>query len=387
MEAGKRTVVILGGGVGGVVAANRLRRLLGRDHRIVVFERAREQVFAPSLLWLAIGDRTLGSIRAPLSKLLRAGVEAVYASVDEIDAGQRRIRANGVSYQADALIIALGAELAPQVVPGLEDGGHNLYTADGSIAIRDALRDFRKGRIAVITAEPLYKCPAAPYEAALLMEYDVRRRGVRGDISLHVYAAEPAPMGVAGPAVSAGVKALLGAKGIEYHPGTQVTSVDPQARRLLFADGSSAEYDLLAYVPPHRAPGAVVDAGLTNASGWIPVDRHTMETAFPGVYAIGDITTIPLSLGKPLPKAGVFAHGEAEVVARRIAHAWTGHGASPAFDGHGTCFVESGDGRAAIGSGDFYAEPTPRVKLRPPSRLWHVGKVLFERRWLRRFPI
>lgn len=237
-----------------------------------------------------------------------------------------------------------------------------------------------------MTAAPAYKCPAAPYEAAMLIEYDRRRHGCRADVVIDLYAAEPAPMGVAGPTVSAGVKALLQAKSISYHPGLQVTSVDAQTRQITFADGSSAEYDLLAYVPPHRAPSVVVDAGLTNESGWVPVDRHTMETAHAGVYAIGDVTTIPLSVGKPLPKAGVFAHREAQVVAQRIAHAWSGRGATAAFDGHGSCFVEIGDGRAAFGSGNFYGEPTPRVTLRAASRWWHLGKVLFERVWLRRFP-
>lgn len=381
-----RTVLVLGGGIGGVVAANRLRRLLPRHDRIIVFERGGEHVFAPSLLWLLIGDRDVASIRRPTSNLLRAGIEVVLASVDRIDPRGREVVAGGITYRGDAMIIGLGADLAPQSVPGLEAGGYDLYTLDGAITLREALREFRKGRVVVLTAEPLYKCPAAPYEAALLIEYDRRRHGSRRDVSIDLYAAEPAPMGVAGPAVSAGVKALLQAKDIGYHPGLQVVSVDPQARRILLADGSSAEYDLLAYVPPHRAPGVVVDAGVVNEAGWIPVDRHTMETAYPGVYAIGDVTTIPLSMGKPLPKAGVFAHGQAEVVARRIAHTWTGRGASIAFDGHGTCFVETGDGRAAIGSGNFYAEPTPQVRLRRPGRWWHVVKVLVERVWLRRFP-
>jgi sulfide:quinone oxidoreductase len=158
--------------------------------------------------------------------------------------------------------------------------------------------------------------------------------------------------------------------------------VDSSTRRISFANGSTADFDLLVYVPTHRAPDVVREAGLTDGSGWIPVDRGTLETRFPGVFAIGDVTTIPLTLGKPLPKAGVFAHAQAEVVAGNIAQAWTGRGARRAFDGHGECFLETGDGRAAFGSGNFYGEPVPSVRLHSPSRWWHWAKVLFEKRWL-----
>lgn len=380
-----KTVLILGGGIGGIVAANELRRRLPRNHRVLVFERAAEHVFAPSLLWLAIGDRHTDAIRVPLARLLRPGIEHIRGTVDGIDPLLRTLTVNGASYHGDAIIVAFGAELSPQAIPGLEAAGDNLYTLDGALALREGLRNFQAGRIAVLTAAPLYKCPAAPYEAAMLIEYDCRRRGVRQDIRMDVFAAEPGPMGVAGPALSASIKAMLAAKSIGYHPGQQIASADAASKRITFADGSTAEYDLLAYVPPHRAPHVVVTAGLTDASGWIPVNRHTLETTFAGIFALGDVTTIPLSLGKPLPKAGVFAHAQARVVAHNIAYAWTNRGKTTTFDGHGACFVEIGDGRAAIGKGDFYGEPTPVVALRPPSRWLHWGKVIFEQTWLRPF--
>ena len=147
---------------------------------------------------------------------------------------------------------------------------------------------------------------------------------------IDVCAAAPAPMGVAGPEVSAAVKQSLAAKGIPYHPEHQVTAVDGTARRLTFANGASAEFDLLAYVPPHRPPRVIRDGGLVAESGWVSVDRHSLETPFPGVYAIGDVVAIPLTLGKPLPKAGVFAHAEAEIVAKNIARTITGQGRSTA---------------------------------------------------------
>ena len=124
------------------------------------------------------------------------------------------------------------------------------------------------------------------------------------------------------------------------------------------------------------------DAGLTNESSWIPVNRQTLETRFAGVYALGDVTGIMLSMGKPLPKAGVFAHGEAEVVANNIAYAITGNGKPTVFDGQGECFIETGDGKAGFGSGNFYSEPAPLVKMRGPNRTLHLGKIAFEKYWL-----
>jgi sulfide:quinone oxidoreductase len=309
----------------------------------------------------------------------------VPAEVTEIDPVTRTVRAGGRELAGDAMIVSLGADLASDSIPGLAAAGHNLYTLEGATAFRDALASFRSGRIVVLTATPAYKCPAAPYEAAMLIEAALRHRGIRPQVSVDIYAAEPGPMGVTGPSVSAAVRQMVESKNIGYHPAHQVTTVDSAARRLIFANGATADFDLLLYVPLHRAPAVVRASGLVDESGWVQVDRTTFETRFPAVYAIGDVTTVPLSMGKPLPKAGVFAHAEAEVVAANIAHAWTGQGTRRAFDGGGQCFLETGDGRAGLGAGNFYGEPAPDVKLYPPSRRWHWGKVLFEKRWLRRW--
>lgn len=219
----------------------------------------------------------------------------------------------------------------------------------------------------------------------MLIQSSLRKRGLGDAVTVDLFAAEPGPMGVAGPMVSGAVRGLVESKGIRYHPEHQVTSVDPASRRLAFANGASAEYDLLVYVPPHRAPAVVKASGLTSDSGWIAVDRGTFETAWPLVFAIGDVTSVPLSMGKPLPKAGVFAHAQAEVVAHNLARTWSGRTPVRRFDGHGKCFLETGDGRAGLGSGNFYGEPTPQIALQGPAIWWHWSKVLFERAWFRRW--
>ncbi|MBW2224468.1 MAG: NAD(P)/FAD-dependent oxidoreductase [Deltaproteobacteria bacterium] len=347
-----QTIVILGGGVGGVVCAVELRKKLPKQHRIVLVDREERHLFAPSLLWLMIGQRTAEKISRPLDRLRKKGIDVMRGEIQHIEPAERHVTVSGESITADHLIISLGADLAPETIPGLAEAGHNFYTLEGAESLRDALGRFRSGKLAVLTAAPAYKCPAAPYEAAMLLEYHCRKQKIREQVQIDFYAAEPGPA---------------------------------DDRKLTFANGAQADFDLLAYVPPHRPPRVVNEAGLVGDSGWVSVDRHTMETEYPGVYALGDVVGIPLAVGKPLPKAGVFAHGEAVVVAQNIVRSITGKAEPARFDGHGECFIETGDGKAGFGRGNFYSEPLPQIKLHKVGRRWHAGKILFEKDWLRRW--
>jgi sulfide:quinone oxidoreductase len=386
MSAVSKTVLILGGGFGGIVAACRLRQALPREHRVILVERETNHVFAPSLLWLMIGERKQDAISRPIAALAKRGIEVVRGNIEKIDPARRTVSVSGRELAGDYMIVALGAELAPELVPGLAAAGHNFYTLAGAESLREARLKINQGRIVVLVSAMPFKCPGAPNEAAMLLEYDCRRRGIRKDASVDLYTAEPGPMPVAGQAVSAALREMIESKGIGYHPNHTATAVDATARRITFANGATAEFDLLAYIPPHRAPQLVRDAGMCGETGWVPVDRETMATKFPGVFAIGDITGIMLtSIGKPLPKAGVFAHYEAEVVAHNIACAITGKGTPQRFSGDGECFLESGDGRAGFGGGNFYASPAPQITLKPPSIMRHLGKVLYEKYWLFRW--
>lgn len=377
--------LVLGGGVGGVVAARTLRSQLPDDREVVLVDRERHHLFQPSLLWMLSGDREVVDIRRPIDRLESAGVEVRRAEIESIEPGNLAVRADGETLEADAIVVALGAELRPDLVPGLAESGHNLYSVGGVQAFERALDGFSGGRIAVLTAEPAYKCPAAPYEAAMLVEAGLRERGLRSVSDLRFFAAEPAPMGVTGPEVSGQVRQLLEDRDIAYRPEHSLNHVDPDEGVLSFANGDREPFDLLLYVPPHRVPGVVRKAGLCDDSGWVPVDRATLATEHEDVYAVGDVAHIPLAMGKALPMAGVFASGEAEVVAHNLAVRWTGEGEREVFDGHGACWVETGDGRAGFGRGDFFAEPTPEVRFHRPRRWWHWGKILYEKYWLWRW--
>ncbi|MDP2371075.1 NAD(P)/FAD-dependent oxidoreductase [Rhodoferax sp.] len=378
-----KTALILGAGIGGIVAAQTLRKLLPPEHRVVVVERQHEHVFAPSLLWYMTGGHEAARFTRPLSTLSAKGIELVHGDITGIDPAALSVEVGGQSLRGDAMVLALGADYAPELIPGLAEVGHNLYTLIGATAIQRALENFQGGRIVVLTAAPAYKCPAAPYEAAMLVDAYCKKRQLHGPTEVVVYAAEPIPMAVTGPAIGEQVKMLLDSKGIGYFPNHQVNKVETGL--LHFSDGSTTPFDLLLYVPPHRVPAVVKAAGLCAESGWVAVDRGTLQTKFPEVYAIGDVTSIPLKMGRPLPKAGVFAHGQAEVVAHNLAHAWTGQGAPRLFTGEGMCFLEIGDARAGLGKGNFYAEPTPQVAMHGPNVLWHAGKVLYEKYWLYRY--
>jgi sulfide:quinone oxidoreductase len=333
-----------------------------------------------------VGEREARQISRPIMALATRGIELVRGAIDHIDPVRRVVRVGGRDLVGDYVVIALGADLAPEAIPGLAQAGHNFYSLVGAESLREARLDERARRIVVLVSAMPFKCPGAPNEAAMLLEHDCRRRGVRERTKLDLYTAEPGPMPVAGPTVSSALRRMIEAKGIGYHPNHAVVSVDPGQRRISFADGATADFDLLAYVPPHRAPQVVRDAGMCGESGWLPVDRGTMETKFPGVFAIGDVTGIMLtSIGKPLPKAGVFAHKQAEVVAHNIVRAIAGKGQEARFTGDGECFIETGGGRAAFGRGNFYADPAPQIRLRQPSVLLHLGKVAYEKLWLYRW--
>lgn len=379
--AGK-TILILGGGIGGHVAANVLRKHVAREHRIVLIDRKREFFFSPSLLWLMVGRRKPKQISRPLDLLSRKGVEVIQADITGIDPMARSVVVGDRTLAGDYLIISLGAELRLEAIPGFHQKAYIFYEPSGAERLWDALRGFSGGRVVLVVASMPYKCPAAPYEAAMLLSDYFRTRGLRGKVDLSIYTPEPLPMPVAGPALGHAVKQMLEKRGISFHPVMKIASVDARAKELIFENGQRTGYDFLIAIPPHHAPQVVKDSGLAAESGWIPVDAHTLRTQYEGVFAIGDITTIMLPVGRPLPKAGVFAHYQAEAVAQNIAAELEGSEPTHRFNGKGYCFLEMGGGRAGFASGNFYDAPEPKITIRRPAYHWHWGKILFERWWL-----
>ncbi|MDP2744793.1 MAG: FAD/NAD(P)-binding oxidoreductase [Dehalococcoidia bacterium] len=368
-----KTIVILGGGFGGLAVANQLRRALPPEHRIVVVERQSTFYMCAFNMRLMVGemkDRREGE--RELAGLARKGIEWVRGEVLEIDPAARKVRASSGTLEGDYLIIALGAEQDESGIPGFAESALNLYDSNGALMVYRALQEFDGGRAVVLICRTPFSCPAAPYEAAFLMDTAFQGKGKRQAAEISIYTPEPRPMPAAGPETGNAVTGMLKERDIKYYPQHKVQRVASGARKIVF-EASEASFDLLIGIPPHAAPKVVREAGLTDETGWIPVAPDTLETRYAGVFALGDVTSIrqPNPTGLFLPKAWVFANEQSRVVAKNIAAQIRGEDKSSRFDGKGSCYLETGDGMAAYASGDFYAYPEPRVYLEPPSPRYH----------------
>jgi sulfide:quinone oxidoreductase len=369
------TTLILGGGFGGIAAASSLRHLLPREHEIVVVDRSADFHVGAGKTWIALGQRKYGEISRARAELLAPGVRFVQATVAALEIAERRVVTSQGTLRFDQLVIALGADLNLAAVPGLEEAAHTFYTVEGAERLRPALERFSGGELVLLIPKAPFKCPPAPYEAAMLLHAAFAARGLAGKTRIAIWTVEPAPMPTAGPEMGQYIRSELAQRGIDYQPLKKTVRVDGAARRVVFEDGAEARYDLLIAIPPHEAPKVVREAQLTGPSGWIPVDPQTLQVKTAGgeIYAVGDVTAVPLpGRYKPdaalsLPKAGVFAEAQGRVVGHQIAAKLLGAAPRETFDGVGYCYLETGEGRAVRGDGAFFALPHPVMRTQPPD--------------------
>ena len=386
-----KTIIILGGGVGGIVTANELSNRLSPEHKIILIEKNKEHTFAPSYLWLMNGDRKKKQISVPLKSLLKKNIEVVNATVNEIVPSELKVKAGEKEFYYDFLVIALGADLAPEKIQGWDDSIQTFYTFEGAAKLYDTLKNFSGGKVAIVISSMPYKCPGAPHEGAMLIEDFFTAKGLKEKVTIDLFTPEAQPLPVAGPELGNAIKNILYNKGISFHPSTHLGSVDTKSNLLFFNGKESFEYDLLIVIPPHQVPAAIRKSDLANANGWIDVNPASLQTKYENVYAIGDITSIPLPgrwiPDKPmmLPKAGVFSHLQADIVAKNIVKKINGEKADEKFCANGYCMLEAGEDLAGFAYGDFFGEPHPQVHLKMIGKKWHIGKVLFEKWWLSPF--
>ena len=381
LQMSGKKIVILGGGFGGVAAARSLRLLLDGEHSITLVDRQRRTYLCGSLPWLVMGERRAFEISRSLGALIQRGVNYVESEVEGIDLANRRVHIANGFFHYDYLIVATGAEYDWEAVPGASQE-HSFYSLETARQLRRALRGFRRGRIVIGVSRLPYKCPPAPYEVAMLLDRAFSEKGVRPDVELHIFTPEPRPLGVLGPEGSDAFQARLAQRGITVHTGQSLVQVDPIGRTAAFLSGESMGYDLLITVPVHRSSALLRAARLTDGSGWVPVDPATLATGQEGVYAVGDATFLPMANGAPMPKAGVFAAAEGELVARNLADEIQG-GSKVRFSGEGYCFVDHGGGKGALVQGNFLAEEGPQVAMTSPTVGWHRRKIRFEADWRR----
>lgn len=380
-----KTVVVLGAGTGGLVIANRLRRTLPAEHTVVLVDQSPFYSFAPAFTRVMLGQRTAGRISRDLRRLSKKGIEVEIAEVRGIEPGRKTVVLSTGEQAYDYLVIALGVQYSADEVPGL-NRAWTFYHLDGAEGLRDeALKTFESGKVAIVVPRLPYKCPPAPYEGAFLLDHLFRKRKQREDVDIHLYTPEKMPLTQAGKEVGERILELLAARGIGFTGGVRAKSVNHEKRLVNFEDGEPAAFDMLVATPVHKVPPVLVASGFAVEDGWVPVDRETLITNFEDVYCIGDANRVEIANGMMLPKAGVFAHGEAEVVYRNISAEISGGQPIWAYGGQGACFMETGGGSGAYVSGEFFAEGGPQVSLRGPSRLWGLAKSGFERVWLWRW--
>ncbi|MGH2404339.1 MAG: NAD(P)/FAD-dependent oxidoreductase [bacterium] len=356
--------VILGGGFGGVAAAHRLRDRLGDRASITLVDRRGSFMMGLRILALLAGEADRAGGTRSLVRLAQKGIRYLRDEVTRIDPSQKTVATTTSTLRYDALVVALGAELRPDLVPGYDPIGSNLYDPEQVEAIAARVASIERGRIGIGILGVPYKCPPAPFEAAFLIDDGLRRRGVREQVEVEVFTPQPSSLPVAGPAVCAEVEGRLAARRIRFYPGRKITAIE--GRDVVF-EKERRSYDVLIGVPPHRAPSVVKASGLTTGEWVRHKNRHTCETDDPSVFAVGDITETPLANGLMLPKAGVFAEAQGRVAADVIADRYAGPSGTKPFDGHGYCFLEIGDGMATFIRGNFFASPEPSIQVGDPN--------------------
>jgi sulfide:quinone oxidoreductase len=373
-------VLVLGAGFGGLELTTRLSDELGDAADVALIDQSDGFVFGFSKLDVMFGRTPAAAVLHPYAELVKPGVRFVQTTVRSIDPAARRVETDAGPFEADVMVLALGADLDPSATPGLVEAGHEFYTLAGAFRLRDVLEDFDGGRVIVGVTSTPFKCPPAPSETALMLHDFLIERGRRDRSTIDLVM----PLGVPippSPEASARLVEAFAERGIGWHPGQLITELDPAAKVARLAGGGSMPFDLFLGVPRHRVPVVVQESGLC-VDGWVPVDPLTLKTSVPGVYAVGDVTSVGT------PKAGVFAEGQAAVVADAIIAEARGAGRSGAYDGRGICYLEFGDDQVARVEVTFVSGQAPIGSFDGPSDSIARNKAEFgsvrARRWFGR---
>jgi sulfide:quinone oxidoreductase len=368
MPTSPREILVLGGGVGGTLVANVLARKLGRrEAHMTVIDRTGRHVYQPGWLYVPFGGPPPKHWERPERGLLSRKVDLVVGDAERIDREAQVVKmVDGTSYPYDDLVIATGARLAPEAIPGYAEAAHHFYSPEAAVRLREALETFQGGKVLIGVADIPYKCPPAPLEFTFLLDEFLRKRGLRERTEITYLS--PINRVFTIESVSTFVTPLLEERGIQHEEFFNTESIDPDRKTVMSMEGTELDYDLLVLVPPHRGVPLVVESGLGDAQGWIATDKQTLQAkADPRIYAIGDGTDVPVS------KSGSAAHFEAKVVADRLTAEITGSPNGYVYDGRVMCFLETGYGQASQLSFDYEHPPRPPS----PNHLYHYEKALF----------
>lgn len=365
----KKHVLILGAGFAGLELAARLSDSLADEVRVTLLDQNASFSFGFSKLEIMFGRQAAAGVRLHYRDISKEGVEFRQERVTSIDPEKRHVTTDEGSYDADVLVVALGADYDFAATPGFEDGGFEYYSVAGAERLRDVLPGFDSGTILIAILGHPFKCPPAPFEGALLLHDRLVERGVREATEIRVIGPMAAPVPIT-KEVSQRILDALEERAIEYIPKQLVVSLDTRSKQARLASGASVPYDLFIGIPVHRVPEVVESSGLA-VDGWVPVDHTNLTTRFPDVYALGDVA------GAPVAKAGVFAEAAARVVADDIAARLSGGELQRPYQGAGHCYIEFGAGMVGKVEANFLGGPAPTARLVGPSRELATEKEAF----------
>jgi sulfide:quinone oxidoreductase len=372
-----KTVVILGAGFAGLELATMLSQEVPRDVDITIIDSSDAFVFGFSKLDLMFGREDLASVRVPYAHLDKPAVRFVQETVIAIDPERRRVTTNASTYEPDILVVALGADLDPAATPGMVEEGSEYYSVEGADRVRQLLPAFEGGDVIIGVLGNFFKCPAAPFETALMLHDFLEKNGRRAASTIKVISPMATPIPIS-PEASAGILEAIGERDIGWWPESKVTALDPSTKVATLADGRTTPYGLFLGIPVHLAPRVVGESALAE-DGWIPVDHRTFATRFENVYAVGDVTSAPV------PRVGAIAEGEARTLAEVLVHQIRGGEPPEPYRGLATCYIEFGGSRVARFDANFLSGPSPFGTFTPASEEVAASKVEFgasrRRRW------
>jgi sulfide:quinone oxidoreductase len=372
-----KSVLILGAGFAGLELATRLSEEVPDDVDVTLIDSSDSFVFGFSKLDVMFWRVDPATVRLPYAKLRKPGVRFVQERALSIDAERRRVTTDKANYEPDILVVALGADLDPAATPGMVEEGTEYYSVAGAERVRTVLPDFEGGDVIIGVLGNFFKCPAAPFETALLLHDYLERRGRRSVTTIKVISPMSTPIPIS-PEASAGILDALAARDIGWWPESKVVSMDPATKVSTLADGRTTPYDLFLGIPVHRAPPVVEDSALAE-DGWVAVDHTTFATRFENVYAVGDVTSAPV------PRVGAIAEGEARTLAEVLIHQIRGGTPPEHYRGLATCYVEFGGSKVARFDANFLSGPKPFGSYTEASEDMAANKVEFgaarRRRW------
>jgi sulfide:quinone oxidoreductase len=362
-------VVVLGAGFGGLELSTALSEMLGEGAEVTLIDRSDAFVFGFSKLDLMFRGVTPDSVRMYYREIAKPGVRVLRETITAIDPEARRVVTDAGSHEADVLVIALGADYDMDSTPGLAEAGNEFYSVAGAERLAGIIPSFSRGHAVIGICGAPFKCPPAPSECALMLDDELRARGVRDACSISIVMPLGTPVPPS-PETSAALEREFAAREIALLSGRRVAALDASRGLAVLDDDSELPFDLFLGVPKHRAAEVVIASGMTE-DGYIPVDSATLQTRYPGVYAVGDVATAGV------PKAGVFAEGAARVVAQTIVSQLLDGEPPRRHLGRGTCYIEFGQGRIGSVDIDFLSGPNKTGTFNAPSAEQMAAKEQF----------